>query len=237
VEEELAAYFPSARVLRMDLDTTSRKQAHHQILDRFGRGLADILVGTQMVAKGLDFGRVTLVGVVDADTGMRLPDFRAEERTFQLLTQVAGRAGRADLRGEVILQTRMPDHPVLRFACGHDVDGFVRALLPGRLALGYPPYGTVVCVEFRGPDEGEVARLAGRWAESIEAPAGMGVLSPQPALIGKVKNQYRFHVVIKAQRRLAGGELQQALRQANVSAGPLPAGFRMAVDVDAVTLF
>ena len=111
VEEEIEAHFPTARLLRMDLDTTSTKNAHHKILSQFERREADILIGTQMVAKGLDFGRVTLVGVINADAGMLLPDFRADERTFQLLTQVAGRAGRASRPGEVLLQTRNPQHP------------------------------------------------------------------------------------------------------------------------------
>ncbi|MEZ4699995.1 MAG: primosomal protein N' [Rhodothermales bacterium] len=236
VEEELAAYFPDARVLRMDLDTTTRKNAHHLLLDRFGRGEADILVGTQMVAKGLDFGRVTLVGVIDADVGMLMPDFRAEERTFQLLTQVAGRAGRAGLPGEVVLQTRNPRHPVIVHACAHDVEGFIRLALPVRQALNYPPYGTVVLVEFRGPDEAEVERLARRWHAAF--PAGvLDVLDPQPALIGRVKNQFRYHVVIKAPRRLAGGELQHLLRQAGAAFGKLPNGYRMSVDVDANTLY
>ncbi|MDZ4700742.1 MAG: primosomal protein N' [Rhodothermales bacterium] len=236
VEEELAAYFPAARVLRMDLDTTTRKNAHHALLDRFGRGDADILVGTQMVAKGLDFGRVTLVGVIDADVGMLIPDFRAEERSFQLLTQVAGRSGRAGLCGEVLLQTRNPRHPVIQFACAHDVDGFVRAALPGRQEFGYPPYGSVTRVEFRGPEEKEVERLAQRWAQGV--PAGVvQVLEPQPALIGRVKNQFRYHVVLKATRRVAGNDLQRLLREATTALGALPHGYRLAVDVDANTLY
>ena len=138
VEEEIAEVFPEARVLRMDLDTTSRKGAHRRILDSFGRGEADILLGTQMVAKGLDFPRVTLVGVVNADTGMLLPDFRAAERTFQLLAQVAGRAGRHDLPGEVILQTRNPDHPALQFALAHDFEGFAQARAGGTASARVP---------------------------------------------------------------------------------------------------
>ncbi|MGI9175315.1 MAG: replication restart helicase PriA, partial [Rhodothermales bacterium] len=150
VEEELAVRFPGARVLRMDLDTTSRKGAHHRLLGRFRRGEADVLLGTQMVAKGLDFPNVTLVGVVNADAGMLLPDFRSEERTFQLLTQVAGRAGRAELKGEVIFQTRNPEHAALRFATTHDYAGFAGEALPERKVFGYPPFGRVVGVEFRG---------------------------------------------------------------------------------------
>jgi len=237
VEEELAARFPEARVLRMDLDTTSRKNAHHQILDRFGRGDADILLGTQMVAKGLDFARVTLVGVISADVGLLLPDFRAEERTFQLLTQVAGRAGRERLRGEVLIQTRNPEREVLRHACTHDYDGFVAAVLADRQPLGYPPFGRIVGIEFRGPNEDAVARFARRWTDTLLPIAGpsVDVLGPEAAFIGRVKRQYRFHTILKAPRAFAG--LQRVLRSTIEQAGPPPKGQHLAIDVDAVGLF
>ena len=239
VEEELAAHFPEARILRMDLDTTSRKNAHHRLLDRFGRGDADILLGTQMVAKGLDFGRVTLVGVINADTGLLLPDFRSEERTFQLLTQVAGRAGRAGLRGEVLLQTRNPTHPVLRFACEHDYEGFVETVLPERRQLGYPPYGRIVGVEFRGPDEAAVEAFAERWTDALRKQAGeaLRVLGPEPAFIGRVKKQYRFHTIVKVPRRFRAEALQRLLRHTITRAGSPPRHCRLAIDVDAVGLF
>src|SRR5690606_40343413 len=167
VEEELQASLPSIRILRMDLDTTGQKQAHHRILSSFRRGEADVLLGTQMVAKGLDFPRVTLVGVVNADTGLLLPDFRADEHTFQLLTQVAGRAGRADLPGEVILQTRNADHAVVRLAAAHDYRGFVDAVLPERRAFRWPPYVRLVVIEFSGPDERKVREMAERWTARL----------------------------------------------------------------------
>ena len=239
VEEELAAHFPEARILRMDLDTTTRKNAHHRLLDRFGRGDADILLGTQMVAKGLDFGRVTLVGVINADTGLLLPDFRSEERTFQLLTQVAGRAGRAGLRGEVLLQTRNPQHPVLRFACAHDYEGFVEAVLPERRQLGYPPYGRIVGVAFRGPDEDAVRGFAERWTALLLKQTGeaLRVLGPEAAFIGRVKKQYRFHTIIKVPLRFRPAALQQLLRHTVTRAGSPPRHCRLAIDVDAVGLF
>lgn len=244
VEEELASCFAEARILRMDLDTTSRKDAHHRLLERFGRGEADILLGTQMVAKGLDFGRVTLVGVINADMGLLMPDFRAEERTFQLLTQVAGRAGRAKLRGEVILQTRNPDHLVLRRACMHDYLAFVEDILPERQTLHYPPFARMVGVVFRGPHEQGVEKLAQGWTQALQAvlqEAGIDtnvlqVLGPQPAFIGRVKRQYRYHTLLKASRQHPT-DIQTILRDANTRFGAPPRHYHIAIDVDAVGLF
>lgn len=235
VEEELATCFPQARLLRMDLDTTGRKNAHQHILDRFGRGEADVLIGTQMVAKGLDFARVTLVGVVNADAGLLLPDFRAEERTFQLLTQVAGRAGRAHLPGEVLLQTRHRDHPAFRFTCSHDYEAFAEAVLQERRLFGYPPFGRLAAAEFRGPHEATVHALARAWTDALAQAAGAAVqvLGPEAAFIGRVKRQYRVHTLVKLSRRPhAPGLLQALLRQATDAAGPLPRGYRLALDVD-----
>ena len=240
VEEELASVFPAARVLRMDLDTTSRKGAHRQLLDRFGRGEADLLLGTQMVAKGLDFPRVTLVGVVEADTGMLLPDFRAAERTFSLLAQVAGRAGRHDLEGEVILQTRNPDHPAVRFALAHDVAGFQAHELAERRALGYPPFGRLIGAEVKGPDERTTRELAQRWTTALEREAmkiaGVQVLGPVPAFVGRVQRQWRFHTLLKAPRTVPHAALAEAVRRANAAA-PAPSRHRVNVDVDPVGLY
>jgi primosomal protein N' (replication factor Y) len=234
VEEELAEVFPDAAVLRMDRDTTSRKNAHHEILHRFGKGHADILLGTQMVAKGLDFSRVTLVGVVNADTGLLLPDFRAEERTFQLLTQVAGRAGRADLRGEVILQTRNPDDSAIQFAQKGDYDGFARSALADRRVFNYPPFGHVAAVEFRGPEEDRTERLAERWTAALRThPGETDVLGPEPAFISRVKRQYRFRTILKARRH---PPLQQALHRTQQAQGTPPNGYHVSIDVDAVGL-
>jgi primosomal protein N' (replication factor Y) len=239
VEEELRALFPEARILRMDLDTTGRKDAHHKLLDQFGRGDADILLGTQMVAKGLDFGRVTLVGIINADAGMLLPDFRSEERTFQLLTQVSGRAGRAGLRGEVILQTRRPRHSVIRFAAMHDYRGFIEAGLAEREQFGYPPFGRVVSVEFRGYNRETVEKLAGGWTELFqEKAAGLPVqtLGPEPAFVSRVKRMYRYHTILKAARDLRPAVLHHVIRLTQEAFGTVPSGCRVAIDVDAVGL-
>ena len=240
VEEEIAEVFPDARTLRMDLDTTSRKGAHRRILDAFGRGDADILLGTQMVAKGLDFPRVTLVGVVNADTGMLLPDFRAGERTFQLLAQVAGRAGRHDLPGEVILQTRNPDAPAIQHALAHDFHAFAREELADREALGYPPFGRLVGVEFKGPEERSTEALATRWTAALDRQAariaGADVLGPTAALIGRVKKFWRFHTLLRAPRTVPMSVLAQAVQAASDAVRP-PSGHRINPDVDPVGLY
>ena len=240
VEEELNDVFPDARVLRMDLDTTGRRGAHRRILDAFGRFGADVLLGTQMVAKGLDFPRVTLVGVVEADTGMLLPDFRAAERTFQLLAQVAGRAGRHELEGEVLLQTRNPEHPAIRFALRHDFHGFALGELGERLALGYPPHGRLVGVEVKGPQAGSTQALAERWGAALgreaQKVAGVEVLGPVPALVGRVKRWWRYHLLVKAPRQLPAPVLAAVVRAAQDRVGA-PGGHRVNVDVDPVGLY
>lgn len=199
VHEELKTLLPGARILRMDLDTTSRKGAHDKLLTQFGLGDADILLGTQMVAKGLDFPRVTLVGVISADTQMLLPDFRSSERTFQLLTQVAGRAGRSALSGEVVIQTLQPEHYSLKYAATHDFEGFYREELEFRRELDYPPFSRLVLLEFKGERENEVAHHAKQFA-ALLTPRGANhysVLGPADAAIPKIKNLYRKHLVVK----------------------------------------
>ncbi len=237
IEEELEAQFPQARLLRMDLDTTTGKNAHFKILDQFARGEADILIGTQMVAKGLDFGRVTLVGVINADVGMLMPDFRAEERAFQLLTQVAGRAGRSKLKGEVILQTRNLKHAALQFTAKHDYAGFAQHALAERRAHHYPPYGRVIRIEFRGPKENVVEQLAIKWRRALKRHAGIDVKDPQPPFISRIQKNYRYHIIIKAPRQVPLETLGQLIKSATKKAGPLPKYHRMAIDVDAVSLF
>jgi primosomal protein N' (replication factor Y) len=225
----------------MDMDTTAGRGAHRRILDRFGRGEADVLLGTQMVAKGLDFPRVTLVGIVNADTGMLLPDFRAAERTFQLLAQVAGRAGRGELAGEVVLQTRNPEHPAVRFALHHDYAGFAAHELDERHGLGYPPFGRLIGIEFKGPVEPDVVALSRRWTVALRDAAAQSpdvtVLGPTQSLIGRVKGQYRHHALVKAPRRVGHAALADVVRTAAAAAGRPPARTRVNVDVDPVGMY
>jgi primosomal protein N' (replication factor Y) len=240
VEQDLDRLFPGARVLRMDRDTTSRKGAHDRLLGQFERGEADILLGTQMVAKGLDFARVTLVGVISADTQMLLPDFRSSERTFQLLTQVSGRAGRSTLLGEVIIQTYQPQHYTLQHVVDHDFSSFYSQELEARRELDYPPFSRLVLVETKGEDEEKVRELAERFAMHLKGNNGtFSVLGPAPAVIARINKQYRWHIIIKNLKRLdpSGSLLRHSL---HATLGTFKPGrkndVRLIVDVDPVGL-
>ncbi|HRQ78323.1 MAG TPA: primosomal protein N' [Gemmatimonadaceae bacterium] len=206
VERLLVETLPEARVARMDVDTTSGKWAHTAILDRVGRGEVDILLGTQMIAKGLDFPNVTLVGVIDADIGINLPDFRSSERTFQLLSQVAGRAGRGPKGGEVFIQTRAPGHHAVRCAMTHDYQGFVDEELPGRESPPYPPTLRLANVVVSGLDEPAVAQFATEvadWLVQADLRFGLGVtlLGPAPCPLERIKTRWRWHVLLKSERQ------------------------------------
>ena len=203
VERLLSERFPSARVSRMDVDTTTGKWAHADILDRVGRGEVDILLGTQMIAKGLDFPNVTLVGVIDADVGINLPDFRSSERCFQLLSQVAGRAGRGPKGGHVLIQTRVPTHHAVVCAVGHDYSRFVEQELEGRREPAYPPMTRLANVVFSGLRENETQQLAAYSAERLRralAPYGgeISVIGPAPCPVERVKTRWRWHLLIKS---------------------------------------
>jgi primosomal protein N' (replication factor Y) (superfamily II helicase) len=206
VERLVGERFPAVRLARMDVDTTSGKWAHAEILDRVAAGEVDILLGTQMIAKGLDFPNVTLVGVVDADVGMNLPDFRAAERTFQLLAQVAGRAGRGVKPGEVIVQTRMRDHHAVRCAVHHDFHAFVEQELAHRASPPYPPTLRLANLVFSGPSEEATEALAQHataWIRRLVAarPAiGVTVVGPAPCPIDRIKQRWRWHTLLKAAR-------------------------------------
>ncbi|HEX5580112.1 MAG TPA: primosomal protein N', partial [Gemmatimonadaceae bacterium] len=204
VERLLEERFPAARVARMDVDTTSGKWAHAEILDRVARGEVDILLGTQMIAKGLDFPNVTLVGVIDADVGINLPDFRASERCFQLLAQVAGRAGRGPKGGRVLIQTRLPRHHAVRCAVTHDYHAFVREEISGRESPPYPPVTRLANVVFSGTSEDAVADLAERgaaWLRALvdrHAPGRVQLIGPAPCAVERIKTRWRWHVLLKA---------------------------------------
>lgn len=205
VERLLAEQFPSARIARMDVDTTSGKWAHAEILDRVGNGEVDILLGTQMIAKGLDFPNVTLVGVIDADVGINLPDFRASERCFQLLSQVAGRAGRGAKGGEVIIQTREPTHHAVKYAVTHDYHSFVAEELAGRAQPVYPPNNRLANIVFSGPVEQSVANLAiagSEWLRRLvraRDSIGLTVIGPAPCAVERIKTRWRWHVLLKSE--------------------------------------
>lgn len=212
VEEELAKLFPGIRVIRMDVDTTSEKGSHEKLLKQFREKKADVLLGTQMVAKGLDFPDVTLVGVITADSALNLPDFRAAEKTFQLLTQVAGRAGRHQLPGEVFVQSYTPEHYSIGHASQHDYVSFVREELLHRRNLQYPPYCRLILVTFSHEQLPVLIRLAENYTrilkEKANAAGWLGsldrfsndafdVLGPVASPIPRIKNRYRFQCMIK----------------------------------------
>ncbi|HGR7845640.1 TPA: primosomal protein N' [Streptococcus pneumoniae] len=197
--DELAELFPQARILRMDVDTTRKKGSHQALLDQFGRGEADILLGTQMIAKGLDFPNVTLVGVLNADTALNLPDFRSSERTFQLLTQVAGRAGRAEKAGQVLIQSYNSQHYAIRFAKDQDYEGFYAYEMGIRRQLGYPPYYFTIGITLSHKKEEEVFKRAYEVMNILRS--GLSetspILGPTPKPIARTHNLYHYQILIK----------------------------------------
>jgi primosomal protein N' (replication factor Y) len=234
-EEFLAAEFPTARVLRMDQDSTRRKGAHVSILDRFARHEADILLGTQMVAKGLDFAGVALVGVLNADVGLCLPDFRAGERTFQLLTQVAGRAGRGDALGEVVIQTYFPNECAIITARDHDFPAFAERELDTRRELGYPPFGRLARIIVEGPDEHRVSAHCQAVVALIRKLVGtrIEVLGPAPAAIARINLNHRYSILLKSS---TGAALQSTLGAVRAATQKVPNGIRQVIDVDPVAM-
>jgi len=238
VERLLCDRFPTARIARMDVDTTSGKWAHAEILDRVGSGQVDILLGTQMIAKGLDFPNVTLVGVVDADVGINLPDFRASERCFQLLSQVAGRAGRGPKGGKVLIQTRLPAHHAVRCALTHDYHTFVIEELEGRVSPSYPPNTRLVNIVFSGTRVAATADLAERGADWIgkllraQGLEDVALVGPAPSPIERVKTRWRWHVLLKSRN---AGELTRVSRYF-MERFKVPAALRVTLDRDPVAL-
>jgi primosomal protein N' (replication factor Y) len=205
-ERELAAVLPQARIMRLDTDVARDRGAPGQVLQAFARGEGDVLLGTQMIAKGLDFPRVTLVGVLDADVALHLPDFRAAERTFQLLIQVAGRAGRGKQPGEVLVQTVSPEHPAITAACRYDAEDFAERELAERREAGYPPFVRLATLLLTGADEVEVERAADALAEAIAPEAekqNVRVLGPAPQALARLRGKYRWHLLLKAASALA----------------------------------
>ncbi len=234
VEEEAARLFPDMRLRRLDADSTSKVGELESALDDFREGRVDILLGTQMVAKGLNFPRVKTVGVVLADTSLNLPDFRAAERTFALVVQVAGRAGRFTPDGRVILQTYRPDSPVMRLAAACDAEAFYRLELDARRELGFPPFARLVRVVFRSKEKGRAAAAARGFAElaRIRLPAGAELLGPAECPLGMVAGAARWQVIARASEL---GELHRAMGSALADFKP-PASVRLEADVDPVSL-
>ncbi len=232
VEETVARLFPKAAVRRMDADTMTRKEAYRETLTAFRSGKIDILLGTQMIAKGLHFPNVTLVGIINADLALHLPDFRAGERTFQLLTQVAGRAGRGDVEGEVFVQSFTPFHPAIQFARHHDYDGFAEQEIEWRKQWDYPPFSKMILITARSPHQERgrfsMETLARRLKEAEALPPDVIVGEPSPAPLEKSHGNYRFHLSLRTR------SIQRLTRALNevLSRLPFPEDVWVTIDVD-----
>lgn len=237
LEEILAKIFPEMKIVRVDRDTMSRKGEMSKTLFAFDRGEIDMLVGTQMLAKGHDFHNVTLVGVVSVDTGLGLPDFRAAERTFQLLTQVAGRAGRGQLAGSVLIQTYYPDHYALRFAAEQDYEGFYAEEIRFRQALSYPPFVVVASLMIKHKDKTYAMRTAEilrRSLDNFNSSRQVRILGPAQASIGRLKNEYRIQILLKSDSRKA---LRTIIDSALEQSEPLGADRRIIqIEIDPIDL-
>jgi primosomal protein N' (replication factor Y) len=216
VEAELQQILPEAKILRMDQDNTRKKGAHEHFLKQFGNREFDILLGTQMIAKGLDFENVTLVGVLNADTVLNLPDFRSSEKTFQLLTQVSGRAGRGEKRGEVVVQTFNPQHYAIQFAKCHDYAAFYQKEMQLRQMGGYPPFYYTIQLTVSHPEENEAARQVHRITKVLQKKVSLRtlLLGPVPKMVARVNNRYYYRLLIKYKYE---PQLSQWLYQLNLA--------------------
>lgn len=237
LETVVVERFPQARIARMDLDTTGPKWSHHRILGAVGRREVDILLGTQMIAKGIDFPWVTVVGVIDADTSLALPDFRSAERTFQLIAQVGGRAGRGPAGGRVIVQTRQPEHHAIHCAARHDAPGFLAEELSQRQMPPYPPVTSLVHLVVSGPHEERVAARAEALAawlhRMVEAHAlELDVLGPAACPLARIRDRWRWHVILKG----AAPVLGRMVRALSPRIGGERGGVRIQLDRDPVAL-
>lgn len=230
LEDELQAAFPAARIGRMDRDTTGHKGAHRQIVEAMLARQLDILVGTQMIAKGHDFPGITLVGVINADLALNLPDFRAAERAFALLSQVAGRAGRGDQPGRVLIQTYAPEHYAVTCALNHDFHTFYAQEIAFRQELGYPPFGHLINLVLAGNDGELVATGAEKLANTLrETGDAVEILGPAPCPLSRLRGKHRFQLLLKAQER---PPLRILLRQIDLLRRKVTAGLALSVDVD-----
>ncbi len=235
IEEELREAFPEARIARMDRDTIHSKSDYEQILHGFREGAFDILVGTQMIAKGHDIPNVTLVGIVNADIGLGMPDFRAAERTFQLLTQASGRAGRGGLPGTVILQTINPEHYAVRFSAAQDYELFYTKELHFRKVMRYPPFASLANLLFRSTTQEEALRMGGEISDLLKGEQeGVRILGPAEAPVPRVKKEFRYQMLLKAaQRKRLAGILDRVKAHATAQNWPATA---LVIDVDPLNL-
>jgi primosomal protein N' (replication factor Y) len=247
VEEEITRLFPHSKMKRMDSDTVKGRDAHRKILKSFHDREFEILIGTQMISKGLDFPNVYLVGVISADVGLLNPDFRSYEKTFQLLMQVSGRSGRISDYGKVIIQTMHPGNFIFEYVVNHDYGGFYDKELANRKRLNYPPFSRMSLVEVSGPDISRVNNIASkiylhlRQNMSKAGQIEISLMKPTPALIYKIKNNYRYHVIIKTLKKSADAlhVTEELLRQLDkyVDGLKIKSGEHVTIDVDPVSFY
>lgn len=236
IEEALTSHFGNRRILRMDLDSTRNKEGYARIIEDFSAHKADILVGTQMVTKGLDFGAVEIVGVVNADALINFPDFRSAERAFNMIEQVAGRAGRRSGNGLVVVQTRDVDQPVLTYAAAHDYAGFYAHELEQRRAFGFPPFRRIVNIYLKHRDARTLAECAVKYAEALRAVFGNRVNGPQEPAVNRVQNLYIRKIMLKFEPEASMGAVKALLRKEyiDLQSSPLMRGLSIYYDVDPV---
>ncbi|MEM0982157.1 MAG: primosomal protein N', partial [Cyanobacteria bacterium P01_H01_bin.58] len=231
VQQALEQEFPEIRCLRFDSDTTRAKGAHRALLKRFAQKEADVLVGTQMLTKGLDLPQVTVVGIVAADGLLYMADYRASERAFQILMQVAGRAGRGEQPGRVILQTYTPDHPVIEAVKTQDVGAFLESEIHQRAALNYPPVGRLVLLKITSPDQHTVEQTAHAIANQLTQtlPASWSLLGPAPAPILRVARRYRWQILLRGDNTTPPPDLTMLVKQC-------PSQVSLTIDIDPLNL-
>ena len=213
VEEELARLFPAARIERLDRDTATSERAYRAIIDRFESGQSDLLVGTQMITKGFDFARVSLVGILNADNLLFAPDFRAAERAFQLMTQVAGRAGRRDAAGEVVIQTTEPEHPVIRQVAAGDYEAMARTQLAERRAFAYPPYARLIRLTLRQRDRDLLYRASAALAVALRGRFGRRAMGPVAPPVDRIREEYITEFLLKIESGASASRAREVLRE------------------------
>jgi primosomal protein N' (replication factor Y) len=242
LEEVLQQKFKEIKILRMDQDTTRGKNAHLELLEKFRSGQADILLGTKMIAKGLDFKRVTLVGIISADQGLHFPDFRASEKVFQLLTQAAGRAGRGSGSGEVVVQTLDPSHFMFKNLMTHDFMAFFEKELQSRKNLKYPPYSRLILIRVEGKDESQVQKYSDsvvKFLWKANQKKRYVVLGPAPCPLYRIQNTFRYQILIKQEKRIDSSLAyirrvikETFLKKSNIKKWPV----KISIDVDPIEI-
>ncbi len=212
IEDDIEKYFPEAKVARMDLDTTRSKYSYDKIIESFSNHKTQILIGTQMVTKGLDFGGVSIVGIVNADTMINFPDFRSHERAFNMMEQVAGRAGRRQKQGIVCIQTSSPENPVIKFVVNHDYEGFYKSELEERRRYNYPPFSRIINIYIKHRDDNSLTEMSVRFSNMLRQVFGKRVLGPEPPTIARIQQLYIRQIVLKVEETASMPKVKQILR-------------------------